>query len=211
MISQLWKSYFNLLQTTPMSTNVSTAFVVGYTGDMLAQKLESDNNVQSFNDISHKRSLKVGIAFIISAFPMYYWYRFLDGKFPTTLSKGLPIATALRRVIPKVASNQCVAAPINNSFTYMYITTWDHFLNPTAFEHPNKPLWDKMKEKWLKEMPTTTKYSFMIWGPLHTFNFLFLPTQTRILFNSVGSTCWIAYLSIRAHDRQKIIEKKEKS
>ena len=73
MISQLWKSYFNLLQTKPMSTNVSTAFVVGYTGDMLAQKLESDN-VQSFNDISHKRSLKVGIAFIISAFPMYYWY-----------------------------------------------------------------------------------------------------------------------------------------
>ena len=35
--------------------------------------------------------------------------------------------------------------------------------------------------------------------------------QTRILFNSVGSTCWIAYLSIRAHDRQKIIGKKKQS
>ena len=90
---------------------------------------------------------------------------------------------------------------VNNSFIYVYITTWDHYFAPHTFVNPNKHLWDKVKDKWLTEMPTTTKYSFMIWGPLHTLNFIFLPTQTRILFNSVGSTCWIAYLSIRGHSK----------
>ncbi len=200
MLRQVWRHYFNLLQTKPIQTNVSTAFVVGYAGDMLAQKIESDC-VKSFQDIQYNRCFKVGIAFILSSFPLYFWYRMLDLKYPTTLSKNLPIGTALRRVVPKVAANQFIAAPINNSFIYMYVTTWDHFLNPQSFTNPNKPLWDKMKDKWLKEMPTTTKYSMTIWGPLHVCNFIFLPTQTRILFNSVGSTCWIAYLSFRAHDK----------
>ena len=130
----------------------------------------------------------------------------LDSRFPTTLSKNLSLKSALKRVVPKVAANQCIAAPINNTFIYAYITTWDHYFNSTSFEPKQQrlSLWGKIKSKWLLEMPTTTKYSFMIWGPVHTLNFIFLPTQTRVLFNSVGSTCWVAYLSIRGHaDRRK--------
>ena len=173
---------------------------------MLAQKLENDK-IETLSDIVYHRSMKVGIAFILSAVPFFYWYRMLDSRFPTTLSKNLSLKSALKRVVPKVAANQCVAAPINNTFIYAYITTWDHYFNLTSFEPKQQrlSLWGKIKSKWLLEMPTTTKYSFMIWGPVHTLNFIFLPTQTRVLFNSVGSTCWVAYLSIRGMhaDRRK--------
>ncbi len=205
MILSLWRKYFQLLEKKPITTNLVTSFFVGFTGDVLAQKLESDK-VKTLSDIVYQRSTKVGIAFILSAVPFFYWYRMLDSRFPTTLSKNLSLKSALKRVVPKVAANQCIAAPINNTFIYAYITTWDHYFNSTSFEPKQQrlSLWGKIKSKWLLEMPTTTKYSFMIWGPVHTLNFIFLPTQTRVLFNSVGSTCWVAYLSIRGHaDRRK--------
>jgi hypothetical protein len=45
------------------------------------------------------------------------------------------------------------------------------------------------------------KTSVVVWGMAHTFNFLFLPPHTRVLFNSGVGVFWSAYLSIVGHQR----------
>ncbi len=55
------------------------------------------------------------------------------------------------------------------------------------------------------ELWPTIKRSFAFWGPMHIFNFYFVPAHLRVLYLSVGLVGWTAYISNRAHD---VIEEK---
>ena len=202
-MSRVWSLYSKWLELFPVQTNLVTSFFVGFFGDSLAQtfeKLHEDRNKNKLMDMSLYRSLKVGTFFVCSSYPLFHWYRFLDVRFPTTFGK-VPLKTAIQRVVPKVLTNQCIAGPINNSFFYCYVIGFDYLFHHTPNSTEKQPLADSIKAKLVAEMPTTTKNSFCLFGPLHTINFLFLPSQTRILFNSLAGVSWVCYLSIMGHKR----------
>jgi hypothetical protein len=211
-MSRAWSLYSKWLNSYPLQTNLVTSFFVGFFGDRLAQSFERVHDSEDRETAVHSksnsiyRSVKVGTFFVCSSFPLFHWYRFLDVRFPTTVGK-VPLKKAIRRVIPKVLSNQCIAAPVNNSFFYTFVICFDHIFQDTHGPRvnlggDNRPaLTDTVKAKLTAEMPTTTRNSFCFFGPLHTMNFLFLPSHTRILFNSVAGVSWVCYLSIMGHKR----------
>ena len=164
MFGHAWAMYVKLLADYPLKTNMGTAFVVGVLGDCMAQTIEiKSEHWKSGSDrnISPERALKVGTFFILSAYPLFHWYRALDRKFPTTLG-SVPARQAIRLVVPKVALNQCFAAPVNNSFFYTFVVFVDSFFFAQRLDGDN--FVDAVKRKLVKEMPTTTRNSMCVWG-----------------------------------------------
>ena len=71
MILSLWRKYFQLLEKKkPITTNLVTSFSSVLQVTCWLKKLESDK-VKTLSDIVYQRSMKVGIAFILSAVPFF--------------------------------------------------------------------------------------------------------------------------------------------
>lgn len=220
----MWSRYTALLKRRPLATNVTTALVVGFAGDMLAQacekRLTSDDGAP--NDAPEassgsvapsapsaaagkgaagkrydtERALKVALFQGLFSVGLTPYFRWLDNKFPTGHAAGISLVARLRVLAPKVLVNQSLAAPINNSSFYAWVIAWRH---ARGLAEPGATLFDDVKRKLVADLPRTTMNSFMVWGTVHSFNFLFLPPHTRVLFNSVGQVVWVCYLSIVGH------------
>lgn len=192
----MWSRYSHALKTYPVRTNVITAGIVGFTGDLLAQRLEDyANGIEVSEQLSLGRSLKVASWNAMVSGPLAGWLKFLDAKWP--LPPGPVAADAMAAVAKKVALNQVTAAPLNNGGFFSWVIGWRYMLNeqgPAAHG-----LWTDIYTKLANDMPRTTANSCLVWGTAWTINMVFLPPHTKVLFNSVGQVFWTAYLSLTGH------------
>eukprot|EP00039_Didymoeca_costata_P021846 m.345567 g.345567 ORF g.345567 m.345567 type:complete len:204 (+) comp26743_c0_seq1:266-877(+) len=198
-LRRLWGTYTGLLASHPLQTNTVSAGVIGFFGDCAAQAIEQRQTQSKSLKIDWIRTWKVASwGFLAGGVPLFYWFRFLDRKFPLT-AVGKRSQQDVINMLKKTAVNQIFAATLNNGGFYCWIVFCDRQLRPE--KHENVTFKEEATHSLEKKMPPTMKRSFLLWGTAHLFNFWFLPPQYRVLFNSTGQVLWMTYLSITGHKR----------
>jgi hypothetical protein len=198
----------------PKTTNVVSAGIIGFGGDVVAQSLEqraSSSSVASPRaPISLARAGKVAVWTALFAGPFTVWFKFLDGRFPTPAAGAAALGTRLQSVACKVLCNQVVAAPINNGGFYAWIIACQAVdkqlagrgaAPPSGSEEAGETVTAQIATKLREDLPRTMANSVLVWGSAWTVSILYMPPHTRTLFNSVGQVFWVAYLSLIGHKR----------
>ena len=117
--------------------------IMGLAGDTGAQTIEAlKKGVSVTKSWSHQRS---GIIFLWSwttqGVPMYEWFRFLDGKWPTP--QGVKGWVFWRPVLVKQILHQAVTCPILNIGFISFLSVWQR-------ERPSQP-WAEATERRLRQ------------------------------------------------------------
>ena len=192
----LWKAYYALMVRAPLLTNMCTSGVCMFTGDTTAQwvELNRSNKTMTFENWKPTRTLiAVGWNSLLFTPLFAIWFRHLDKWFP---------GTAVKTVMKKVVLNQCVVAiPINAGFL-SYTTAVEQMLghgsfNPLAIK-------ERVTTQLTEDLPGLFVKSNLLWFPVNTLNFLFVPPTFRVLPTIFVSTGWSTYLSLTAHKREKL-------
>lgn len=198
---RLWSSYLYQLHHRPILVNSLISTTVLATGDSIAQLIEyrtnhSNNNtminnntvipaVQPAFEFNTRRILSMGFWGLLTGFPMYRWYVYLDSKFPIK---------SLSTIIPKIIINQSTFAVAMNVTFYGYCVAIDPLRTG--------PLISSWYSKLQSDIVLTTVNSFKLWSIVHLFNFYFIPNNQRVLFQSIIGCGWCSYLSIIGHREQ---------
>ena len=199
----MWAAYIRHLKTFPIRTNIATATVVTATGDALAQQLEvrwSPMPRHSKRPAAHTLDLQrlatVTTYWSACSPALFVWFRWLDGKFPT--SAPLPKAARVINLSKKLVIHQWSFVPLVNGVFFMYLACIGEAFGSAVpsgqTEHAMAIAETVPSQLW-----ETQKTSVVVWGIAHTFNFLFLPNHTRVLFNSSVGVLWSAYMSTVGH------------
>ena len=191
-----WAAFRSAMENAPLLTNMCTSGVCMFTGDTTAQyvELKRSNKDMTFKNWNPTRTA-VAVGWNTFLFtPLFaVWFRQLDKWFA---------GTAVKTVMKKVVLNQCVVSlPINAGYL-SYTTAVEQFLSPGKFDPAaiHKRLTTQLSE----DVPKLFVSSNLLWIPVNSLNFLFVPPTFRVLPTIFCSTGWSTYLSLTAHKRGDI-------
>ena len=205
----MWAAYIRYLKAFPLRTNIATTTCVTATGDALAQQLEvrrssipRKTNHPAAHMVDLHRLTTVTAYWAASSPALFVWFRWLDGMFPT--SAPLPKTARLINLSKKLIVHQWSFVPLVNGVFFMYLACIGQVCGSPApssgqIEHAVSIVEAVPSQLW-----ETQKTSVVVWGIAHTFNFLFLPTHTRVLFNSSVGVLWSAYMSTVGHRHDQL-------
>jgi hypothetical protein len=209
----MWTAYIRHLKTFPVRTNIATATFVTATGDALAQQLEVRWSPGQTNPAAHTLDLQrlttVTAYWAASSPALFAWFRWLDGTFPT--SAALPMGARLINLSKKLTVHQWSFVPLVNGVFFMYLACIGEASGRTAPSSGQPEHAISIIEAVSSQLWETQKTSVVVWGIAHTFNFLFLPTHTRVLFNSSVGVLWSAYMSTVGHRQHQPSNTRTKS
>ena len=211
----MWSAYMRLLKAYPVRANIATAAIVTAGGDALAQQLA--HYYPDRLGLDFERSAIVTAYWAGTSPALFTWFRWLDSSFPTQpATKG-----RLLNLGKKLCMHQWTFVPLVNGLFFTYLICAEHTLHDARPQRrPSQPrpqVDDRVTAERLRreqrnaalrtqlaaEVPSqlweTQKTSVVVWGVAHTFNFLFLPNHTRVLFNSPVGVLWSAYMSTVGH------------
>ena len=146
----------------------------------------------------------------------------------TGAGRQIPTARGLATLGKKLLVHQWTFVPVLNGCFFAYLVLAEHTLqhkraagarNAAAAAAPvtaqqrqdsitlvrimQQQSSGVLQQRLCDEVPSrlreAQKTSVVVWGVAHTFNFMFLPPYTRVLFNSSVGVIWSAYLSIVGH------------
>ena len=199
----MWAAYVRYLKTAPIRTNVATAACVTAAGDGLAQQLEVRWSPAPHRDerppctLDPQRLTTVTAYWAASSPALFAWFRWLDDKFPT--SPPLPRAARLVNLSKKLVVHQWSFVPLINGVFFTYLVCVGEATGSTPLSCGQPGYAATVAATVPSQLWETQKTSVVVWGVAHTFNFLFLPTHTRVLFNSSVGVLWSAYMSTVGH------------
>ena len=229
----MWAAYVRLLRAKPVRANFVTAAVVTCAGDAIAQRIEArqhdghhpepEREPDPEPEFRHdaERSATVTAYWAGTSPALYYWFRHLDARFPTTAAAaaGRPV-TLLPRLLTlakKIVVHQWSFVPLCNGSFFAYLTCVRHHLHGEGSATLEAALQDVPARTWEAQQtsvgaltpPSLARLRTaslnpgcdgpVVWGVAHTFNFLLLPPHTRVLFNSCVGVLWNAYMSLVGH------------
>jgi len=154
-------------------TNLGISVSLSGLGDVLTQELESGKSNQ--NRWNVKRTCRMSISFgLTSGFLCHYWYIFLDKRVP---GKSLSI------VARKILYDQILFSPIN----IVACLAVAGLLEACSRKELIEDIADKGLRLYLAE--------WFIWPPAQFFNFYFLPTRFRVIYDNTISLGYDMYTS----------------
>lgn len=215
------------------STSTSTSAQEDH---IVRHHLHHDRTWQDHNHLSYdissqddricwKRNQIVSSYWCLAAPFSYYWFRWLDSRFPIpkvnargllTLSKKLTLHVGVYRTTVNTlfygwlvwfnrdndddddVNHKTVSARTEEETHSSSRTTHQGQIQASS---STSTFMDQWMMKLQNDFMETQKTSVMVWGCAQTINFLFLPTHTRVLFTSFVSVFWSAYLSFIGHRR----------
>jgi len=166
--------------------NIGVSFGLSGLGDILQQRLERRQPVSSLSLSSSKassynwrRTLNMSTSFGCTAgFLCHYWYLYLDRLLP---------GRGIRTVVTKIAWDQVLFSPICISACIFVAGILEKKSLDQLFEETIQ-LGGRL---WLSE--------WFIWPPAQFFNFYFLPTRYRVLYDNLVSLGYDWYTSHLKH------------
>ena len=198
-------AYNRRLASHPFSTNLATAGVATFLGDVLAQHVEifrsqpeGEGRVRATLEAekSYKRTaVMTSWGATLYAGIWLPWYKIMDKT--VTLARPVVAAAAL-----KSALTAAIAAPIANSVFFTYVTTVEYMLEPPELRKVT-PLPTRIREKLDADLLSTWAASAKLWGPVMTLNWWIVPTQYRFIvsvFTAVGWNCFLSLVQHRGHN-----------
>ncbi|OAD62073.1 Mpv17-like protein 2 [Eufriesea mexicana] len=109
----------------------------------------------------------------------HYWYKYLDIKLP---GRNMYI------VLKKVIIDQLICSPL--CITMFFVTL-------SILEKSN---WAKLKDEIITKAHRLYIAEWIIWPPAQIFNFYFLPTKYRVVYDNIISLGYDVYTSHVKHD-----------
>jgi len=172
--------YARALNVHPLRTKSITAGILFFGGDIFCQIFEKPKN-KSWKEFSFDlyRALRMTIFGTVVLGPAgHFWYKFLDTKFPLTTWKHTAIKVSLDQL--------CFSPPFYTSFFAIMPLLEGHGVSNSI---------ENIKQKFL----TTYLVDCVVWPPAQTINFRYFKPEYRLLFVSVVSVGWNAFLSWMQH------------
>jgi protein Mpv17 len=174
-LGKFWKGYTQLLTSYPKATKIATGTLITAYGDLICQHLiegASQSNVRRVEAVS-------AYGAVVTYVEGHLWLGLLE--------KVVGPSMSLRSSLYKTLLDQGLFAPLETSG----FLAWTHYL-----EGHKTSLRDKLKA----DLPQALSCSYLFWGPVCMFEFLFVPYPLRVLYISTVSVAWDTYLSYAAHN-----------
>jgi hypothetical protein len=108
----------------------------------------------------------------------HFWYKWLDSRF---------VGTSMKQIVPKLVLELTTAGPGYLSIVLAYTTM-------VRTSDPSK-IWPKMKADFLMMYSGGVAFH----GVVQAFNFRFVPSSQRILYDNCTGLMWKAFLSMVAN------------
>jgi len=140
-------------------TNVVTAGAMGWAADAIAQTVEKKYSHSKDTSWDYTRTRNMTIISTSFGPLVYYWYKFLDTKFPGTTPQ----------IIVKKVAVDLMIAPI---WYGLFIGSLC-FLKSSSFESGI--------EEYKAKVPLLIAADLVLWPVLQSFNFVFFPPYYRII------------------------------
>ncbi|CAG5120737.1 unnamed protein product [Candidula unifasciata] len=156
-------------------TNIGLSVGISAVGDVLEQSYQHSKN-GSFSRASWDctRTGKMAATGLVVAPFIHYWYQQLDVIFPGRCWKVL---------FKKVSLDFIICSPVCVLLFLMTTGLLD------------RQGWSSFKEELQKTGTTMCLTDLLVWTPLQIFNFYFLPTRYRILFDNIVSLAMDTFYS----------------
>ncbi|KAA0202588.1 hypothetical protein HAZT_HAZT008015 [Hyalella azteca] len=162
-------------------TNTLTCGTLFAVGDVIQQQAERVRGVHAYHD--WPRTGRLFVVGLSQGPPHHIFYLWLD--------KLLPQKTA-KTVFKKILMDQFIAAPF-------FAVTF--FLMAGLLEGKDLPsAWQEFKTKF----PAVYMFDWIIWPPSQAINFLYVPTQYRVLYVNAVTVLWDVFLSHMKHYDQHV-------
>nr|XP_034182636.1 mpv17-like protein 2 [Osmia lignaria] len=158
-------------------TNVAISISLSATGDVLEQHYEILKN--EWDKWSSNRTKNMAISGMSIGIVCHYWYRYLDARLP---------GRTIDIVLKKVVIDQLVCSPLCISM---------FFLTLGILENSS---WAELKAEIINKAYKLYVAEWIVWPPAQIFNFCFLPTRYRVLYDNTISLGYDVYTSHVKHD-----------
>lgn len=168
-----FQAYGRLQAKRPYVTQVSTATLIYYLGDMSAQHIAEQKPWEQHDWSRTARSVATGM---IAAIPGYHWFLFLGDNF--NYKNHLLSLTA------KIIVNQSIFTPVFNSYFFGMQT----LLAGGSAQDVVKRIGDCVPESWVN--------SLKLWPAVTAFSFTFVARSHRAVFAGFIAIGWQTYLNI---------------
>jgi hypothetical protein len=190
-VNDLFQGYMGLIHTHPLLTKCATSACIVPLGDLSAQAIETwkakkaalaegklEEDLENI-DIDWKRAVRF-LIFGATLQPIWnhYYFQWFDGLIPPPAD---PIS--MTNVL-KVTLDQGIQAPI---FTVVIFAFLD-FL-----EGKN---WQETKDQIKRDYWPCLSTNWYVWIPITTINYVFIPSDLRVLFVNVAFLGWCVFLSL---------------
>jgi len=208
-MARIWSRYEASLGRSPVSTKMCTSFTLMLSGDVFAQTL--DPEVKTF-DLKRTASMAV-LGGLCHAPYFHFWYRWLDNRF---------VGTAMKTIAPKLALELTTAGPGYLAIVLAYTTTvrtgdvrqvWPKIEKDFLTMYGSGVRWlpfpclpaclsflrgpSNHNSSHIGVVPSHPQVAFH--GLVQAFNFRFVPSRQRILYDNCVSLMWKTFLSFYAN------------
>ena len=174
-LSRIKDFSLNILKTHPIKSATVSCGVFGIGGDLLCQRLEwnfykNDKNGTLPNSYDLKRTAEFAFNATLYGPFNYYWYRWLDGRYPTR---------SVRHMTKKIG--------IDLLFAIVYYPVW--FTTYSAIKSYSGPPGSfsltKIAKDCQEKIPVLLSFDIVLWPVLQTLNFGLLRPEYRV----IGTKC----------------------
>lgn len=155
-----------ILQKFPLISNLTICIGFGGLGDFIEQMLENWRKQMPVNNWDMIRTSKFAAAGLSVGFICHYWYLFLDNRF---------VALTKENLLKKILLCQFVHSPICIIAFFVSIGYLDNWNRSQLIKNIHEKGMLLYQAEWI------------VWPPALLFSFYFLPTQSRVLFDSLVS------------------------
>ncbi|XP_015108459.1 mpv17-like protein 2 [Diachasma alloeum] len=160
-------------------TNVGISVSLSATGDILEQHYEILKG--EWNAWSPLRTQHMAISGMTVGIICHHWYNYLDARMP---GKTIGI------VMKKLVLDQLICSPL-------YIGVF--FVTLGILENTS---WPDLKAEMREKFHKLYLAEWIIWPPAQIFNFYFLPTRYRVLYDNTISLGYDVYTSQVKHGKK---------
>uniref|UniRef100_A0A6A7G3A5 Mpv17-like protein 2 n=2 Tax=Hirondellea gigas TaxID=1518452 RepID=A0A6A7G3A5_9CRUS len=180
VLKAFWRGCFapkNLLLTN----TVSSGILLGV-GDCIQQKIERWRGVHTYPHYDWARTGRLFTVGLIAGPPHHFFYIFLDKFYPRTDAKT---------VFKKIMIDQIIAAPF---FAFIFFTGTGLL---------EGKMWKDCLEEFKQKFPAVYLFDWCLWPPSQAINFMWVPSQYRVLYVNAVTVIWDVFLSYTKHYDQE--------
>ena len=182
-----WRTYNKILKTKPIIVNTTVGFILGFTGDIICQTIESSQTQSSQTQSSQTQPSQRLLS--ITAFSGIY-HGVVNPLIYKTYYKIIP-----KKIIKTPLQVGITCSLLDNFVHVPFLYTPSFFLSTSALQ--NKSIdsgLELMKEKYISSLTAC----WAMWIPLQIINFAYVPKHMRPTIVNIGCLVWtvaIDYIS----------------
>jgi protein Mpv17 len=191
---RVWCKYLTILEAKPAQTKIATSVVAAFVGDMIAQRM-SHHGEGKFRPDLHRTATLCAFNGGMGLFGHYYFAALDKG---IQLGGSSSLASRASLAVQKTFVDQFICAP---AATLMF-----YALKVVAERRPLEYA-SELKQKYVP----TLQAGYQLWIPAHMVNFMFVPSQHRVLYTNVIAVAGTYVLSRAAAGEQAKVEEKPRS